>query len=65
MEKEIARFENKMKNCESMTDLLLAMSAWQGFCRNNSLTEEEKRRVDQAYLEAEERLIKNVQKSLW
>ena len=65
MEQEILRFENKMKNCTSMTDLLLAMSGWQGFCRNNALTEEQKRRVDEAYLEAEARLIKNVQTSLW
>ncbi len=65
MDKEITRFENRMKNCESMTDLLVAMSSWQSFSQNNGLTEEQKRRVDEAYLEAEARLITNVKKSLW
>ncbi len=65
MENEILRFENKMKNCSSMTDLLIAMSSWQSFCRNNALTDEQKRRVDEAYLEAEAGLIKNVKTSLW
>lgn len=65
MDKELERFENRMKNCESMTDLLLVMSSWQSFSRNNGLTEEQIRRVDEAYLEAEARLIGNVKKSLW
>ena len=65
MDKELTRFENRMKNCESMTDLLLVMSSWQSFSRNNGLTEEQIRRVDEAYLEAEARLIRKVKKSLW
>ena len=65
MEQEIIRFENKMKSCTSMTDLLIAMSAWQGFCRNNTLTDEQKRRVDEAYLTTEAQLIKQVKTSLW
>ena len=65
MEKEIVRFENKMKNCQSMTDLLLIMSSWQNFCQRNDLSEAERQRVDEAYLEAEKRLIIHVKKSIW
>ncbi len=65
MEKEISRYETKMKNCQSMTDLLLAMSSWNTFCEREGLTEEQRKRVDVAYIEAETRLIANVKPSLW
>lgn len=65
MKEQIDRFENKMKNCKSMTDLLIAMSSWQSFCERNALSQEEKQRVDLAYIQAEERLIANVKPSLW
>lgn len=65
MEQQITRFENKMKSCKSMTDLLLAMSSWQSFCEKNALTEEDRKRVDQAYIEAEAKLITQVKPSLW
>ncbi|MDO4977664.1 MAG: hypothetical protein Q4E53_10425 [Eubacteriales bacterium] len=65
MEQQIARFEKKMKSCNSMTDLLIAMSSWQSFCERNMLTEEQRKAVDQAYIEAESRLITQVKPSLW
>lgn len=65
MEQQITRFENKMKSCNSMTDLLLAMSSWQNFCEREHLDEEQRKRVDQAYIEAEARLITQVKPSLW
>ncbi len=65
MEQEIIRYENKMKACKSMTDLLIAMSSWNSFCQRAGLTEEQRKRVDDAYLEAEEKLITQVKPSLW
>ncbi len=65
MEQEILRYENKMKNCQSMTDLLVAMSSWNTFCEREGLGEAERKKVDSAYIEAEARLLANVKPSLW
>jgi len=48
-----------------MTDLLTAMASWQSFAERKGLTTEQKSSVDQAYIEAEARLITNVKSSLW
>ena len=65
LEQEIERYEQKMKNCLTMTDLLTAMASWQSFAERKGLTTEQKSSVDQAYIEAEARLITNVKSSLW
>ena len=62
---ETERYEKKMKNAETMTDLLLAMSAWQTYAKSRGLSDEQRAPVDRAYLEAEKRLIGNVSKSPW
>ena len=48
-----------------MTDLLVAMAAWQSFADSHGLTVEEKEDVDRAYIEAEGRLITQVKPTLW
>lgn len=65
MEQEIKRYENKIRNCETMTDLLLAMSSWQSFADRKGLSPEQRKPVDQAYIEAEAKLITKVKPSLW
>lgn len=65
LEQDILRYENKIKNCTTMTDLLVAMSSWQSFAAGKGLTDEQKAPVDQAYIEAEGRLITKVKSSLW
>lgn len=60
---EVERYEKKIRNCETMTDLLLTMSAWQNYARG--LTEEQRRPVDLAYIEVEARLLKTVSKTPW
>lgn len=65
MEQEIKRYENKIKNCTTMTELLRAMSSWQSFADRKGLTPEQRKVVDQAYLELEGKLIGNVKSSLW
>ena len=65
IDEEIKRFENKIKVCTTMTDLLVAMSAWQSYAGSHSLDVEQKKIVDEAYLKAEERLISEVKPSLW
>ncbi len=62
---EIERYEKKMKNAETMTDLLLAMSAWQTFADSRGLSDDQRAPVDRAYIEAEGRLIGNVSKTPW
>ena len=49
---EIERYEKKMKNAETMTDLLLAMSAWQTYAKSRGLTDEQKAYVDDETLAA-------------
>lgn len=65
IEQEIERYLNKIKNCTTMTDLLVAMSSWQSFAERKGLTEEQKKTVDEAYIDAESRLITQVKNSLW
>ena len=65
LEQEIARYENKMKSCVTMTELLVAMSSWQSFAERKGLTDEQKAPVDQAYIDAEGKLITQVKSSLW
>jgi len=65
IEEKILYYEKKFRNCTTMTDLLVAMSSWQSFARSNGLTEDQKRDVDQVYLEMEEKLIKGLSKSPW
>ena len=48
-----------------MTGLLTAMSSWQSFADSRRLSPEERRTVDQAYMEAEARLITQVKPTLW
>ena len=62
---ETERYEKKMKNAETMTDLLLAMSAWQTFADSRGLSDEQRDPVDRAYIEAEGRLIQTVSKTPW
>ena len=62
---EIERYEKKMKSAETMTDLLLAMSAWQTFADSRGLSGEQRAVVDRAYIEAEGRLIENVTTTPW
>lgn len=65
VEEKILYYGKKFRNCTTMTDLLVAMSSWQSFARANGLTEDQKKDVDQAYLEMEEKLIKGLSKSPW
>ena len=65
IEEKILYYEKKFRNCTTMTDLLVAMSSWQSFARSNGLTKDQKRDVDQVYLEMEEKLIKGLSKSPW
>lgn len=64
-ENEQKRYERKLAACTSMTELLLAMSAWQSFADGHGLTPEERASVDAAYLEAEKRLLSNVKQTPW
>lgn len=64
-EQEIKRYENKIKACSTMTNLLVAMSSWQSFADSRGLSPEERARVDQAYIKAEENLITQVKPTLW
>ncbi|MBR0411131.1 MAG: hypothetical protein IJI25_09075 [Eubacterium sp.] len=65
IQQEIERYEKKIKNCQTMTELLTAMSSWQSFAERKGLTAEQKNPVDQAYIETEARLIPHVKSSLW
>jgi hypothetical protein len=65
LEQEIARYENKIKSCGTMTELLVAMSSWQSFAERKGLSDEQKAPVDQAYIDAEAKLITQVKSSLW
>ena len=65
IEQEITRYENKIKACQTMTDLLVAMSGFQSFADRKGLTAEVKAPVEKAYIEAEARLITTVKSSLW
>ncbi len=64
-EEEIMRYEKKMNNASTMTDLLLAMSAWQSFADSRGLSDADRTPVDSAYLKAEARLMENVSKTPW
>ena len=65
LEQHIESYRKKMVSAESMTDLLVAMSSWQSFSQRKGLTAEQKKPVDEAYLETEAKLITNVKSSLW
>ena len=65
VEEKIFYYEKKLRNCTTMTDLLVAMSSWQSFSRSNGLTEDQKKNVDRIYLEMEEKLIAGLSKSPW
>lgn len=65
VEQEIQRHERKMQACNTMTELLVAMSSWQSYADSHGLSEEEREPVNQAYLAAESRLIGQVSTSLW
>lgn len=65
LEQEIKRYENKIKTCSTMTDLLVAMSSWQSFADSHGLSPEERKEVDQAYVKAEASLITQVKPTLW
>ena len=65
MDQDIQRYERKIRNCTTMTDLLVAMSSWQSFSQRKGLTAEQKKPVDEAYLKTEAKLITNVKSSLW
>lgn len=62
---EIKKYEDKIKSCGSMTELIIAMSSWQAFAERKGLTDMQKASVDQAYIETEKKLITNVKSSLW
>ena len=57
-EQEIKQYETKMRAAETMTGLLTAADS-------RGLSAEERRPVDQAYMEAEARLITQVKPTLW
>lgn len=65
IEEKIQWYERKFRNCETMTDLVIAMSSWQNFARSNGLSEDQRRPVDQVYLEMESKLITGLSQSLW
>ena len=65
LEQDIKRYENKIKACSTMTDLLVAMSSWQSFADTRGLSKEERASVEQAYIKAEENLITQVKPTLW
>lgn len=65
LEQDIKRYENKIKACSTMTDLLVAMSSWQSFADTRGLSQEERTSVEQAYIKAEENLITQVKPTLW
>lgn len=65
IEEKVLYYEKKLRNCTTMTDLLVVMSSWQSFSRSNGLTEDQKRNVDRIYLEMEEKLIAGLSKSPW
>ena len=65
IEEKVLYYEKKLRNCTTMTDLLMVMSSWQSFSRSNGLTEDQKRNVDRIYLEMEEKLIAGLSKSPW
>ena len=52
LEQDIKRYENKIKACSTMTDLLVAMSSWQSFADTRGLSQEERASVEQAYIKA-------------
>lgn len=62
---EIKRYQTKISSCTTMTDLLIAMSSWQTFAASRGLSEEEKAEVDEAYIQAESRLITQVKDTPW
>ena len=64
-EQEIKQYETKMRAAETMTGLLTAMSSLKSFADSLGLSAEERRPVDQAYMEAEARLITQVKPTLW
>ena len=59
------RYEASMRAAERMTGLLTAMSSWQSFADSRGLSPGERKAVDQAYMEAEARLITQVKPTLW
>ena len=65
LEQDIKRYENKIKACSTMTDLLVAMSSCQSFADTRGLSQEERASVEQAYIKAEENLITQVKPTLW
>ena len=65
IEEKVLYYEKKLRNCTTMTDLLVVMSSWQSFSRSNGLPEDQKRNVDRIYLEMEEKLIAGLSKSPW
>lgn len=65
MDKETARYENKLKQCQSMTELLTAMSSWQSYCRSHGVNKEEEEKINALYLEMEGRLITKLRSTPW
>lgn len=64
-EQDIKHYAAKIRSCTTMTDLLVVMSSWQSFADSRGLSQEERRTVDEAYIESEARLIAQVKPSLW
>lgn len=65
IEKEIHRYEEKIRSCTTMTELLVAMSSWQTFADSHSLSKDDRKSVEEAYVQAEAQLITNVKPILW
>lgn len=64
-EQDVKHYAAKIRSCTTMTDLLVAMSSWQSFAESRGLSEEERKTVDEAYIESEEKLIAQVKPTLW
>lgn len=65
MDKEILRYENKMKNCRSMTELMTVMASWQSYCRSHAVEIENEQKINSLYLEMEGKLISNLKLIPW
>lgn len=65
MDKELVRYENKLKQCQSMTELLTAMSSWQTYCKSHAVEKEWEQKMNTLYLEMEKQLISNLTSTPW
>lgn len=65
MDKEIARYEKKLNQCQSMTELLKVMTSWQTYCKSHAVEKEWEQKINKLYLEMEKQLISNLTSTPW